>query len=114
MNSDLWQLTVESHEKAGLDLDLWWKYFSKHGVVVKEDDFIMMYGDDIVNGKDAWLVWWMIHRVKNPWTKMAQHMDYWRPEVCFCRGARGSDVLRYYSTDRLLSFTKGSTHYGPV
>lgn len=114
LSPNLWQVTVDAHEAAGLDFASWWDFYSRNGYVVNEPDFIMMYGDDIVNNRDAWLVWWMTHNTKDPITRAVQHMDYWRPEVCFCRGSRGSDVLRYYSTDRLLAFTKGSTHYGPV
>lgn len=105
-SSDLWELTKSQHEEAGLNFGDWWQYYQQHGYIVQEPGFILMYGDDIVNGRDAWLVWWMAHNIEDPFTRMARHMAYWRPEVCFCRGARGDENVRYYSTNRLLGFTK--------
>ncbi len=106
--SDIVTFTHESHVAHGHDFCKWWAYFSMYGVAIRDDDFILMAGEDVVNGDpDAWLVWWLASKKPGGMLRAIRYMSVYRPKITWCRSLSGSMELRYYSTDRFTALIKG-------
>lgn len=108
-----------AHTGAGLDFpEIFDNFFQKH-YVVKTPEFFLMAGED-PNRSDAWFVWWAeLHPflAKSRQAKARMHMlrrflscvPYHKPYIGWARMLKGRSEVKYYSTSRLVSFTKPAT-----
>lgn len=101
------------HEVACYDFPTVFSHHFDRGYVIKTPIMFMMAKED-PNRPDAWYVWWLeihpdLQRHTPPHKLLAialRHMPYHRPFVGWARELKGRSTVKYYSTDRLLAFTR--------
>ncbi len=105
---DFLRSAEDAHTAHQLNFPETFDWFFRNGLVVKTTEFFLLaYADD---ANDCWVVWWLeakparSHRALL--ALLLRHMPYYRPRVGWARPMKSKE-FRYFSTDRLLAFTKG-------
>lgn len=107
--TDLWARAEHVHSEHGLDWSLYLDAYlcGKDGLLVRAPRYLLLAHDDPRN--DAWVVWWLDCLDRRSGAEllrlMLKHMPHYRSKVCWSRGLKSGQV-RFYSTERLLRFTK--------
>lgn len=94
---------AQAHSATGREFAPAFDEYFTHHYVFKTPVYFMMARAHPT--RDAWIVYWADTIAPDPQLSMiATFLDlapYDRAEVAWCRGLRGSDELKYYSTARL-------------
>lgn len=105
---DFLQSAEQAHTTAGYNFPSLLDHYWSHEYVIKTPSYFMMRGRDPVRS-DAWLVWWAeMHPNKarrdfrNMLRDFMQYAPFPKPWIGWSRPLKGRNVLKYYSTDRLV------------
>lgn len=99
----------------GYDFAAAFDWYFAHGYVFKGPDYLLLGGPS-TERPDAWFVFWAECSPPRPgfaaMRQFVQLVPYRRPYVGWARFLKGRKTVKYYSTDRLMSFNSG-THETP-
>ena len=114
---DFLEEAERQHTIAGYDFARVFDYYFTTGWMNKGPGHFLMGGHD-PEREDAWLVWWaQMNPPREPrmmLRTMLRCVPYHKPWICWSRPLKGRVDKKYYSTDRLLSFTQTTKPHATI